>query len=75
MAVFFMFNARTSFYQVAFIKKRNGVTHMKGTFILRAVTILIFIVAMLYLAGLVWTAVRGGETPEGVAFFYPWLPR
>ena len=48
---------------------------MKGTFILKTVTILIFIVTMLYLAGLVWTAVRGGETPEGVAFFYPWLPR
>lgn len=71
-----MFNARTSFYQVAFIKKtKRSHAHMKGTFILKTVTILIFIVAMLYLAGLVWTAVRGGETPEGVAFFYPWLPR
>ncbi len=49
---------------------------MKGTaFILKAITSLAFILALLYLAGLVWTAVRGQSTPDGVAFFYPWLPR
>lgn len=48
---------------------------MKGTFILKMITTLVFIAALLYMAGLVWTAVKGGETPEGVAFFYPWLPR
>ncbi len=56
---------------------KNGETrNMKGTsFILKAITTLVFILALLYLAGLVWTAVRGASTPDGVAFFYPWLPR
>lgn len=48
---------------------------MKGSFLLKTITILIFIVAIMYLAGMAWTAIRGAATPDGVAFFYPWIPR
>lgn len=35
---------------------------------------LMFIVAVLYIAGLVWVAVKGSSCPEGVLWFYPWMP-
>lgn len=36
--------------------------------------LLLFIMALIYLAGLVWVAICGQAVPVGVRWFYPWLP-
>lgn len=36
--------------------------------------LLVFIVAVAYIAGMVWFAVFGQSCPEGVRWFYPWMP-
>lgn len=43
-------------------------------FIGKLLATLLFIVALLYLAGLVWTSICGSQVPPGVRWFYPWLP-
>lgn len=38
------------------------------------VATLLFILALVYLAGMIWTAIGGQSVPAGVRWFYPWLP-
>lgn len=41
---------------------------------LKAITTLLFIVAVIYLFGLVWVSIAGATAPIGLQFWYPYIP-
>ena len=41
---------------------------------LKAITTLLFIVAVIYLFGLVWVSIAGATAPIGLQFWYPFIP-
>lgn len=41
---------------------------------LKAITTLLFLIAVIYLFGLVWVSVAGASAPIGLQFWYPYIP-